>query len=660
MTVERLKRNWKPIAVIAAVGLLALIAIALLIRFLSSGPPGTADGSPTGNPSSSFQVTPSNPAPSPAPVTPTPTGTPVVTVDQPLPPGAGPTSFWARVLVNDLRVRDAPGTSGKIVDAVSAGDVVYALEAKEVAGATWYSIFKGGKGTEAPPPRWVAAGPPDGRYLARLGGAPRKLPDEVRGLAAGPSGYLAFGTTERTTENQSGAPLIMTSADGTSWTRQSADAFKGAAPNSAAGGPGGWVVVAYSGPSNSNTVWLSADGRSWDEVGQGPGGAILPDTTPYSVAGSAAGYLLPLSGTNGNYLTFSKDGRSWAPSEFGNVTPISTGETFVAIFGPDPAPPPLATLRIFEGGKWVDVAANEMPAFEQPQWAASGKAFVMFDRSVVDKKLLVWAGSIAADRLSWRRQTSAEAAFAGAGVSAVVGSSSGFLVTGWDAATMAPITWTSTDGVTWKRIGHAAEDFGGPITQVVRAPIGGVALGSDPRPGYDAQHLFRSDDLVTWSPVEVATLDALDPTAGGCPQLPGNMGDLLGTDGELGAACFGDRPITVRGFATDCGGCGGYTLGNFEPGWLATPLAGADTFLAPFEVDAGYGRSVIVHPDIADQWVDNRWLEVTGHFDDPAASTCHETLPLEYWGAAPVPRDYLVATCRQRFVVTAIKVVAGP
>jgi hypothetical protein len=53
------------------------------------------------------------------------------------------------------------------------------------------------------------------------------------------------------------------------------------------------------------------------------------------------------------------------------------------------------------------------------------------------------------------------------------------------------------------------------------------------------------------------------------------------------------------------------------------------------------------------------WVEFTGHFDDPASSTCHmppQADSLQDWSG----RQSVIDQCRTTFVVTAVKIVTGP
>lgn len=64
---------------------------------------------------------------------------------------------------------------------------------------------------------------------------------------------------------------------------------------------------------------------------------------------------------------------------------------------------------------------------------------------------------------------------------------------------------------------------------------------------------------------------------------------------------------------------------------------------------------VVLDPSLGfdDAWV-RTWVEVTGHFDDPAAATCRwiPSPAEEQWYAG---RQQVIDGCRQQFVVTAVR-----
>lgn len=78
--------------------------------------------------------------------------------------------------------------------------------------------------------------------------------------------------------------------------------------------------------------------------------------------------------------------------------------------------------------------------------------------------------------------------------------------------------------------------------------------------------------------------------------------------------------------------------------WLSPAVVQADTGNDGFGVMINPAHPVTVPAA-------NTHVELTGHFDDPAATTCRA-----WSGGGPVlPREQTVASCRQAFVVTAIR-----
>lgn len=97
----------------------------------------------------------------------------------------------------------------------------------------------------------------------------------------------------------------------------------------------------------------------------------------------------------------------------------------------------------------------------------------------------------------------------------------------------------------------------------------------------------------------------------------------------------------------------------YEPEWLASPGLN-QLYLAP--VAGSDSAPVIMSPSLGGQpepaW-SHRFVEVTGHFDDPAAGSCH-------WTPGPAALLYyagqrgVVDACRMQFVITAVTVLADP
>lgn len=126
--------------------------------------------------------------------------------------------------------------------------------------------------------------------------------------------------------------------------------------------------------------------------------------------------------------------------------------------------------------------------------------------------------------------------------------------------------------------------------------------------------------------------------------------------------CFGKRDIEVTGYLAPSWGVGG--LGNgVAPAWLGE-WAGLEQVLwrQPHPVDSCGDNDcmwIYLHaPDTAALPLSpDRWVSLTGHFDDPGALSCRAA------GSGPdaVTSDVqAVITCREHFVVTEIRTVAPP
>lgn len=155
---------------------------------------------------------------------------------------------------------------------------------------------------------------------------------------------------------------------------------------------------------------------------------------------------------------------------------------------------------------------------------------------------------------------------------------------------------------------------------------------------------------------------SVDPT--GCANPP-RIEDLVLQTDNLG--CYGGDEITVDAFV---GGIGAIDCApSLQPEWFhcfawvglapmpatshyPTTLAVArpDQLLAPTG-PGGLPLFATIHPDSGIVAADllNRWLRITGHFDDPAAQNCHYT---EGSGLED-PAGSIVLGCRSLFVITA-------
>ena len=154
-----------------------------------------------------------------------------------------------------------------------------------------------------------------------------------------------------------------------------------------------------------------------------------------------------------------------------------------------------------------------------------------------------------------------------------------------------------------------------------------------------------------WLPSSDGTRPLVRVVEPDCPSGAG-LDDLLYLQPAERVECFSDRDLvldpTILATAEHFdGGVQG------TPSWLAPDTrwrlfgAGGPEGLEP-------GLPVAISPTIGDLAPTGTWLRVTGHFADPAASTCTR-VPPEDWGTGPEAPEFQAARCRELFVVTAVE-----
>ena len=126
---------------------------------------------------------------------------------------------------------------------------------------------------------------------------------------------------------------------------------------------------------------------------------------------------------------------------------------------------------------------------------------------------------------------------------------------------------------------------------------------------------------------------------------------------SLWPACFGNATLQITGYVAECG-CGGVTNSQGRPAWLIDSLGFAPFYLAPAVVQAetgpgGFGfRIDPAHPVTVP--APGTHVEVSGHFDDPAAATCR-VFPNPGAIGPVLPNAQTIAICRQAFVVSTLR-----
>jgi hypothetical protein len=368
--------------------------------------------------------------------------------------------------------------------------------------------------------------------------------------------------------------------------------------------------------SNGSTFWSSVDGQTWRE-------SIDP-----IVKGPTYGQRQLWAVPGGFYLSDSPSGEATAPS----LAAFSAdGLTWSKVAGPNGV-----NLRLtdFEG---------RIIAFD-------------VDRTTVATR--AWSGAIANGQLLWQRQTELDQAFANAVVTQVVSDGKRVLAFGWDRSNEDALVWTRT-GTQWLR-SRLPGSFGG--LPVIAASGAGrvVVIGHRQNLRGDNPVVWHRTGGGGWLPEPDPMLDLVpDPSTDVCSALPTNYLDFMVIDSAAVISCYGAAPMTFRAYSVSCFQCGGGQEGNPQPAWLINSSLNA-LYLAPDASNGGWQTTAVLGPDLTvDPAWNDAWIEVTGHFDDPAAATCHlePTVDMIPWWSG---QQSIIAQCRQTFVVTAVNAASAP
>lgn len=154
------------------------------------------------------------------------------------------------------------------------------------------------------------------------------------------------------------------------------------------------------------------------------------------------------------------------------------------------------------------------------------------------------------------------------------------------------------------------------------------------------------------APTAATVTPPISPMPSGCSNPPPDLAAIVALDPATQLACFGGSPLTFKATVfkpiADCG------VGpRITPAWfclpgifLAVPDTSTDSGLPPLAAYWDPSSRLTPASFPADSTV-----QITGHFDDPAARTCHLT---SVSGPSPEPAAQIVLACRETFVVTAV------
>jgi hypothetical protein len=232
----------------------------------------------------------------------------------------------------------------------------------------------------------------------------------------------------------------------------------------------------------------------------------------------------------------------------------------------------------------------------------------------------------------------------------------GLLVIGWDVKALVPLLWRSADGASWQRLNASSDSLGGSVgPEPVWGAGGWIGLGT--AADGVGQQLWRSADGASWS----ATGDQVELKARpSCPP-PDDVSILVLMYLEpFAEQCFGDSSLTVRGWVPLVEGLGGCCFPISEPRWLNGVYPGG--WLMSGEANDWWtGLNAYVPTGVdGTRLQPNTWVEVVGHFRDPAAASCASTPLALFAPHALVSQAGIRQDCLQRFVLESITAVGGP
>jgi hypothetical protein len=499
--------------------------------------------------------------------------------------------------------------------------------------------------------------------LAEFG--PPASPFRISDIAAGTGGIAAFGMDE------AGASFLLTApVDAATWSLRRADVP----------GPGRFAAVSY-GPSGLHAAIAGEDdslvlARSTDRGATWTAVATIAGSGANRLVEGQAGSLLvgwrTVAGTGQSAAWLSSDGTRWTEPadlpDFPNPPHAVALPTGFLLFD-DGSAGFAPRMAVVSTGGVVAVPAPEMglganavtpgvgPYLPVAVVVADALLVVRQDSAGASLWRTGWADVGAASRFS--RVDSSDAQLAGASIAAGAVGPSGAVLLGFDRKTFARFALTSADGAAWTRHPLAADALGGGISDLLVATASGyLAVGRSVTLAGAADDLWGSTNGVAWTHVQAPVGPPPVVTPGPCPSRPTTLAALAKIGAAKAASCFGRSDLTISAYIGTCGGCGGTTIYRWIPDWLGGMFA--PLYLAADITTASTGMG-----DVGPAWPDpTRHLTippektpvtVTGHYEDPAASSCR-VVPFGAI-AGPLPSvDEAVMFCRRSLVVTAIAV----
>jgi hypothetical protein len=558
---------------------------------------------------------------------------------------------WVRA-TREIGVHSLPRPSAADVGVVHPGEAMKVLSDRNGPGATaWLHIVT------ADLSGWISTVEDDGSSLVPIKVPPAPTSWDVPTLAAGPQGFVAVG---RSTGEESSI-RVWFSVDGIAWENTNA-AVDGPHVD-VAWGPAGWLLLS-SGLGSAGVpswIWWSADGRSWLRLGALPLPAV---SSPTQLVASETGYMLAVMQRYGDFsFWLSTDGLAWRESDAPgfstddsvSIAPLLGG--FLARQQTGSSPIADAAFSA-DGVTWSPVVGG--PQGPGARISELDGVVMAIDGTPGSGVARSWTAARHGHRLQWRRLDD-DLELVGGVITALARNGDTMLAFGWEEESERILTW-SNDGHGWRSDDSSLTGFGGIPRVAAGGVMGTVLVGY--RPGLFGQNpvFWHRDDAGAWRPEPMPIVPLAKPKQSACASPPVDWIEMILIDPSTAAWCFGGQPMTFRAWSGSCGACGHPTRSQ-EPSWLSE-WSGRALALSPLAGD-GPSRTAVVHPslgidgDALDLHWRNRWVEVTGHFDDPAAGACRSPVDpdqlTDYQG-----RQWTIDECRRQFVITAMRPIEGP
>lgn len=446
---------------------------------------------------------------------------------------------------------------------------------------------------------------------------------EVVDMAVRPSAWILVSNTHR---DRTGKWVVWRSTDGQTWSSDAnwtTDMIE--SPVSAGSGPAGFMISGryIIGPGRSRpTVWSSRDGTRWTRA------SIATDVDSAIVLDN--GFLAYQSGNGGTAAVFaSLDGVAWEPVSFPTGTPSNQ-----------------VNIRILRVGTNLVAITCESLSITSACSAWSGQL----------------EGSAGSPTVHWQAEAALSQQLHGYNLTSATGTDNGGFLFGYDQATYRRVVWTSTDGLSWTNNDLAADALGGgaPAGFAVGSSAVVVLGWTDSTLAGTGRMLFASSDGVSWTPALAPLLPpAPQVPTGSCPAAPTTVQQLAVIGLVKAASCYGAAPLTLHGYSTNCGGCGGTGPLHVTPDWLGG--AYGTWYVSPAVTQPGSPDTripVYLMPS-ANLTPPSEGTPVTftGHFNDVASQDCR-------WVSVAIgyelpPNSDAVARCQHAFVVTAISIAGS-